>query len=137
MYQLLANAVLLVHVGVVLFVVLGLPLVVIGNRAGWSWVNRRGWRVAHLAAIAVVTLQAWLGRYCPLTIWESALRERAGQEGYTGGFIEHWVHRLLYYDVTLWIFAILYPGVALLVAWSWWRYPPRRDAVSRSSTLQG
>jgi hypothetical protein len=125
-YRVLANAVMLIHLGVVVFVVLGLPLVVIGNRAGWPWVNRYGWRLTHLAAIGVVALQAWLGRYCPLTIWETWLRERAGQTGYAGGFMEHWVQRLLYYDAPLWMFAVLYTGFGLLVAWAWWCYPPRR-----------
>ena len=34
----------------------GLVLVVVGNLRGWRWVNRLGWRAAHLAAIAVVVI---------------------------------------------------------------------------------
>lgn len=124
-FQTLADAVLLVHVGVVLFVVLGMLAIVLGNRAGWSWPNRFGWRLAHLLAIVVIALQAWLGRYCPLTMLESWLREQAGQAAYESSFIGHWVQRLLYYDAPLWFFAIIYTGFGLLVAWAWWRYPPR------------
>jgi membrane protein implicated in regulation of membrane protease activity len=125
-YQALADAVLVLHAGVVLFVVLGLPAVVIGNRCGWSWANSLWWRLAHLAAIAVVVLQAWLGRHCSLTLLESALRVRAGQSAYERSFIEHWLQRLLYHEVPLWAFAVVYTGFGLLVAWAWWRYPPRR-----------
>jgi hypothetical protein len=50
--------VLVVHFGVVLFVVGGLALVVAGNRVGWPWVNIWWFRLAHLAAIAVVVTQA-------------------------------------------------------------------------------
>lgn len=123
---LLADAVLLLHFCVVLFVVLGLPVIVIGNRAGWSWANGYHWRLAHLVAIAVVALQAWLDRYCPLTVLESWLRKRAGQTAYAGGFVEHWVGRLMYFQAPLWVFALLYTAFGLLVAWAWWRYPPAR-----------
>lgn len=124
-YQALADAVLLLHFGIVLFVVLGLPVVIIVNRAGWGWVNQFGWRLAHLVAIAVVALQAWLGQYCPLTVLESWLRVQAGGAGYTGSFIEHWLQSVLYYEAPLWVFAIIYTAFGLAVAWAWWRYPPQ------------
>ena len=123
-YQALADAVLLLHFGVVVFVVLGLPAIVIGNRAGWSWANEYWWRLGHIVAIGVVALQAWLGQYCPLTIIESWLRNQAGQAGYTSSFIQHWLQGVLYYQVPLWIFAIVYTAFGLLVVWAWWRYPP-------------
>ncbi len=124
-YQALADTVLLLHFTVVLFVVLGLPVILVGNRFGWSWVNLRWWRLAHLAAIAVVVVQAWLGRWCGLTELESWLREQAGQAGYERGFIEHWVQRVIYYQAPVWVFALLYTGFAALVAWAWWRFPPK------------
>ncbi len=125
-YQAFADAVLIGHFSIVLFVVLGLPAIVLGNQLGWRWVNRRGWRLAHLVAIATVALQAWLGRYCPLTLWENALREKAGQAPYQSSFIQHWVGQIVYHDAPLWVFALLYTGFALMVAWAWWRYPPGR-----------
>lgn len=88
-WQWLADAVLLLHFGVVLFVVGGLLLVLVGNRLHWPWVNGLGFRVAHLAAIAVVVMQAWLGQACPLTTLESWLRTQAGSPSYEGSFIEH------------------------------------------------
>jgi len=124
-YQPLADIVLLLHFGIVIFVVLGLPIILIGNRVGWRWVNNLWWRLAHLATIGVVVLQAWLGRYCSLTKLESSLREQAGQVGYEQSFIEHWVQRLLYFEAPMWGFAVVYTGFALLVAWAWWRFPPR------------
>lgn len=124
-YPALADAVLLLHLGIALFVVLGLPVIVIGNTAGWSWVNQFWWRLAHLVAIGVVALQALLGQHCPLTILESWLRVQAGESGYAVSFIEHWVQRLLYFQAPLWVFAILYTTFGLVVAWAWWRYPPQ------------
>ncbi|MEQ8289094.1 MAG: DUF2784 domain-containing protein [Gammaproteobacteria bacterium] len=133
-YQALADAVLLLHFGIVLFVVLGLPAIIIGNKAGWSWANHLWWRLAHLVAIGVVALQAWLGQYCPLTLLESSLREQAGRTGYTASFIEHWVQRVLYYQAPLWVFAIIYTVFGLVVVWAWWRYPPRMRKRKNSNT---
>lgn len=127
-YQLLADLVLLLHVLIVQFVVLGLPVIVIGNWRNWPWVNRRGWRYAHLAAIAVVVLQAWLGRYCTLTTLESDLRQLAGQAPYESSFVEHWLAQLIYYEAPMWVFTLAYTVFGLLVVWAWWRYPPRRGS---------
>jgi len=106
-------------------VVLGLPVILVGNRVGWRWVNNLWWRLTHLSTIVVVVLQAWLGRYCSLTKLESSLREEAGQIGYERSFIEYWVQRLLYFDAPMWVFTVVYTGFALLVGWAWWRFPPR------------
>lgn len=123
-HQLLADAVLLVHFAVVLFVVLGLPVIVLGNHLGWRWVSRRFWRMAHLLAITVVVAQAWLGRYCALTDLESWLRGQAGQAAYQSSFVQHWVSEFLYFDAPLWVFALAYTVFAALVIWAWRRYPP-------------
>lgn len=125
-WRALADAVLLLHLGVVLFVVVGLVLIVLGNLRGWRWVNTAWLRLTHLAAIAVVVAEAWLGIVCPLTTLEQALREHAGDAAYAGGFIEHWVQRLIYYDLPGWVFVLGYSLFALAVAAAWWRWPPRR-----------
>jgi len=123
-----ADAVLLLHVAVVLFVVGGLVLVWVGNARGWAWVNHLPFRLAHLAAIAVVVAEAWLGVECPLTTLEWWLRAQAGESGHGGGFIAYWVHRILFWQAPEWVFVLLYSGFFLLVLVTWWRYPPRRRA---------
>ena len=123
---LLADAVLLAHLAVVVFNVGGLVLIVAGNRLGWGWVNRWWFRAAHLAAIAVVVAQAWLGITCPLTTLESWLRTLSGTAPYGEGFIQHWVQRILFYQAPAWVFALAYTLFGLLVAAVWWRYPPER-----------
>ncbi len=122
----LADAVLALHVAVVLFVIFGLVLVLAGNRLGWGWVNLWWLRLAHLAAIAVVAAQAWWGVACPLTTLEMWLRRQAGEAGYGGSFVQHWLHRLLYWEAPDWAFTLAYTVFGLAVAAVWWRYPPRR-----------
>ncbi|MCR8915088.1 DUF2784 domain-containing protein [Marinobacter panjinensis] len=125
MYQILADTVLTIHVLVVVFVVLGLVLVLAGNRLGWRWVNNPWFRFAHLGAIAVVVAEAWLGVVCPLTTLEMWLRSKAGAEAYGGSFIEYWLQQILYYDAPAWVFVTAYTVFGLLVAAAWWRFPPR------------
>lgn len=121
----LADLVLALHVGIVAFVVLGLPLVLVGGWLGWAWVRNPWFRLAHLAAIGVVALQAWLGVVCPLTTLEMHLREHAGDATYRGAFVAHWLQRLLYYEAPPWVFVAGYTLFGLAVAASWLRFPPR------------
>ena len=123
-YRLLADAVLLLHFGIVLFVIGGLLLVLAGNLRGWRWVNGLGFRLAHLAAIGVVVVQAWLGQACPLTTLESWLRLQAGDAAYAASFVEHWVQRLLYYEAPAWVFTLVYTLFGACVLAAWWLFPP-------------
>lgn len=125
-YQWLANATLLLHIGVVLFIVGGLLLVPLGHFLRWRWVDSVRFRLAHLAVLGYVVVQTWLGEVCPLTTLESWLRNKAGERGYSGGFIAHWLQRLLYYDAPLWVFALAYTAFGLLVVAAWKVFPPRR-----------
>ena len=127
-YRLLADAVLLLHFAVVAFVVGGLVLVLVGNIRRWRWVNSLPFRIAHLVAIGVVVVQAWLGQLCPLTILESWLRGQGGEVTYTASFIEYWVQRVLYYEVPIWVFTLAYTLFGLLVIAAWWYFPPRSRA---------
>ena len=124
-HALLADAVLALHLGVVVFVVGGLVAIVVGHRRGWRWTADLRFRLAHLAAIGFVVAEAWLGLTCPLTTLEMALRARAGGARYAGGFVEHWLQRLLYFDAPPWVFVLGYSLFGLLVALAWWRCPPR------------
>lgn len=126
-YRLLADAVLVVHLGVILFLVGGLILTLVGNRfARWAWVNSPWFRLAHLATITLVVLQAWAGQVCSLTTLESWLRQQSGVSSYERGFIEHWVQWLIFYQAPDWVFTTIYTVFSLLVAIAWWVYPPRR-----------
>ena len=115
LYLVAADLVLYLHVSFVVFVVVGLVLIFTGNALGWPWI-RNGWfRLAHLVAIAIVVLQAWLGVICPLTKLEMWLRARAGDAVYPGAFIAHWAEEILYYDAPAWVFTLCYTAFGLLV----------------------
>lgn len=123
-YLAMANAVLILHVGIVFFIVVGLVLILAGGALGWRWVRNVWFRMAHLAAIVVVVLESWMGIVCPLTTLEQWLRVQAGQTAYSGDFIGYWLGRILFFQAEPWVFIALYSAFALLVAASWFMVRP-------------
>lgn len=124
-FLLLADLLLVTHVAFVAFVVLGLVVVYAGWARNWSFVRNRWFRLVHLASILIVVLQSWFGLICPLTIWELALRARAGDTVYGGSFVSHWLGRLLYYSAPEWVFMVSYSLFGALVVASWFLVRPR------------
>jgi len=125
MYQILADCVLIVHVIFVLFVVLMVPLIFIGGSKAWSWIRSPWIRWLHLIGILIVVLQSWLGMICPLTIFEMWLRRLGGEVAYTESFVEHWMQRILYWDLPWWVFVAIYSFFAVIVLAAWLLVPPR------------
>jgi hypothetical protein len=121
-----ADIVLLSHFAFVLFVVGGQIAILLGGWRGWRWVRGWGFRLAHLAAIAVVVAESWLGVICPLTWLEHRLRLAAGQTVEELSFVAYWVREWLFYGGPEWVFGLIYSLFGLLVLSSWWVYPPRK-----------
>ena len=84
--HLLSNTLLLVHL---LFIVFALFGGLFLFRYRWvAWL--------HIPAFVWAALISFAGWICPLTPWEVSLRKAAGQEGYTGGFIEQYITPVIY-----------------------------------------
>ena len=116
-----ADALLVVHFAIVVFIVGGLLLTWAGALLGWNWVRNPWFRYAHLGAIAFVALEALIDMMCPLTVWEDALRGGSRPDS----FIGRWVQRLLYYRAPEWVFTTLYVAWATATALTLWLVPPR------------
>lgn len=116
----MADVVLAIHFGFVLFVVAGMAAIVVGGLRHWGWVRNCAFRIAHLAAIGYVAIESVLGIDCPLTVWENALRGRSEQE-----FIPYWLHRLMFYDLPPQIFTTAYLVFAVAVAATFFWVPPK------------
>ena len=130
-YRLAADAVLLLHVLFVAFVIIGLVLVFAGKAFHWAWVRNLWFRLAHLLAIVVVVIQSWFGAICPLTTLEMVLRARAGDTVYPGSFVAHWLEAILYYRAPAWVFAVCYTLFGAVVVGSWFWVRPRRPRLRR------
>ncbi|MCU0841078.1 MAG: DUF2784 domain-containing protein [Thiobacillaceae bacterium] len=85
-YGWLANFVLLIHLGFILFVALGGLAVLRRPRLAWLHLPCVTWGVA-------VELMGW---YCPLTPLENRFRLLAGEEGYAGDFLQHYLLATIY-----------------------------------------
>ena len=123
-YGLLADALLVVHGTFVLFVVAGGLLVLKWPRLAWL----------HLPAAVWGAVIEFAGFICPLTPLEKAWRRAAGEEGYPGGFIEHYVTAALYPSgLTRPIQIVLGVGVLVANGWVYWTLWRRRAARSARS----
>ncbi|HEJ3978977.1 TPA: DUF2784 domain-containing protein [Pseudomonas aeruginosa] len=85
-YRLAADALVWLHLGFILFVLFGGLLPLRWPRLAWL----------HLPAVAWGCAVEFLGLPCPLTPLENRLRRAAGDAGYSGGFVEHYLLPLLY-----------------------------------------
>lgn len=85
-YRLLANTIVAAHALFVLFVVLG-------GFLAWRW---RWVAAVHLPCAAWGALIEYRHWVCPLTPLENHLRVKAGEQGYDGGFIEHYLLPVIY-----------------------------------------
>ena len=87
-YRLLADLVLILHAGFVAFVVLGALLALRWPRVAWI----------HVPVVLWGAGIEFVGGICPLTPLENHWRRLAGELGYPGGFIEHYIVSALYPD---------------------------------------
>ncbi|WP_426111636.1 DUF2784 domain-containing protein [Pseudomonas sp. DSP3-2-2] len=111
-FRLAADAVVVVHLLFIVFVLFGGLLVL-----RWRWLL-----ILHIPALVWGAVVEFFHFYCPLTPLENTLRSRAGTEGYDGGFIEHYLIPLIYPagltpQIQLWLGGIVV--LCNLVVYSW------------------
>ncbi len=114
LYRLLSDAVLLVHAAFVAFVVVGGLWVCFRPKLAWL----------HLPAVAWAAGIELVGGICPLTPLENHYRVLAGERGFPGGFVEHYLLAALYPDgltrrvqVTLGLLVLALNAALYVVAW--------------------
>ena len=129
-YRVLTELTVAVHFAFLIFVVAG----------GWLARRYRWIAIPHLMAAAWgVYVEAMPGILCPLTPLENLFALRAGERGYQGGFIEHYLVPIIYPEGltrTAQIGLALFVVVANVAAYSWaWRgrlgFGPRAGANHR------
>jgi len=85
-FSAVADAVVVVHL-------LFIGFVVFGSFLTWRW-PKIAW--VHLPVAVYGALVEFIGFTCPLTPLENYLRHRAGETGYHGGFVAHYLVRVIY-----------------------------------------
>ena len=121
LYRLLTDLTVALHFAFLIFVV-----------AGGLLARRHRWvAIPHLlAAVWGVYVEAMPGIICPLTPLENLFAFRAGEAGYQGGFIEHYLVPIIYPEgltrgkqYVLAAFVIVVNVAAY--SWAWRRYVRR------------
>jgi Protein of Unknown function (DUF2784) len=118
-WRILADLLVILHLAFAAFVVFG-------GFLAWKW-----WRAvfAHLPALAWGFWVETSGQLCPLTPLENHLRHLAGEAGYQGGFLSHYVVPILYPPGLTrsdqWVLAALLLAINV-VAYGWLLRPQRR-----------
>jgi len=74
-----------------------------------------------------VTGEALAGIWCPLTVWEAALRGAHTEKS----FVAYWIHRIMFYDLPEWFFTVAYFLFALVVAATWYLARPLPAATNK------
>ncbi len=100
----LADLVLVIHLGFIIFVLIGGLLAF-----RWNWMP---W--LHLPAVCWAASLEIGGWTCPLTPFENWLRRTNGEAGFSGGFIEHYIWPIIY-PVGLTPLIQMFLGVAVVV----------------------
>lgn len=124
-WRLLADATVLAHLAFIAFAVLGGLLVL--RKPRWAWL--------HVPAVAWIVWLELTGAVCPLTGIENALRVRAGEAGYAGGFIDHYLVPVIYpAGLTPTVQSLLGIAVLAIAAVTYgmvWRRRAAREALAR------
>jgi hypothetical protein len=105
LYRIAADAVLVLHFAFVLFVLLGGLLVLRRPKLAWL----------HVPAVAWAAFIEFAGWICPLTPLENVLRRVAGDAGYAGDFLEHYMVAVLYPEALTRNIQVLFGAAVLLI----------------------
>ena len=85
-YSFLADLLVVFHLVFILYVIAGALLIFKWPKTLWFHLPSCFWGMT-------VEFTGWI---CPLTPWEIRLRRLAGEEGYSGSFIEHYLIPIIY-----------------------------------------
>jgi hypothetical protein len=121
----IADIIVSVHFGYVIFVVGALFVIILGGVLHWSFIRNIWFRAIHMVMILAVVFEAFFGISCPLTEWEYKLRIAAGQQNVINkSFVARLIHFLIFYDFPQIVFTIGYCLFGITVIISWWLFPP-------------
>ncbi|MFP3868348.1 MAG: DUF2784 domain-containing protein [Desulfobacteraceae bacterium] len=117
-YCLAAQAIIIIHLAFVVFVVFGGFLVLRSKRIAWL----------HLPAVLWAIIIEFTGWVCPLTPLENWLWEQGGELAYQSGFVEHYLLPCLYPTFLTRHLQIVLGGLVFVInlvvyGWGWSRIP--------------
>ena len=122
-----ATIILIIHISIILFNLFGVVAIPLGALRRWRFVREPIWRYLHLLSLAIVAIQAALGRACFLTIWEDALSSGSQHQP----LIARTIDALIYWPIPIWVFAAGYIAIFAYTLALLWLVPPRPIGTMR------
>jgi hypothetical protein len=133
-YSFLADALVIIHLAFVAFVVLGQLAILVGIIFKKTWARSFVFRIIHLICIGIVAAEGMLDVECPLTVWERNLRTEAGQDVSESPFIPQLANRILFYpDIPHVYFERMHIAFGCLVLLTFLIWPPRLQKKQKES----
>ena len=118
--MLLADLVLITHFAIAAFLALGMLLIPLGAYWHWAWVRSRRLRQIHIGLMVLIAIEALFHITCPLTTLEAYLRKSTAPES----FWADQLGKILYWDLPLEFFTILYGCCVVWTLFLWKSVPP-------------
>ena len=118
--MLLADLVLITHFAIAAFLALGMLLIPLGAYWHWAWVRSRRLRQIHMGLMVLIAIEALFHITCPLTTLEAYLRKSTAPES----FWADQLGKILYWDLPLEFFTILYGCCVVWTLFLWKSVPP-------------
>ena len=128
---LLADVILAIHFGWIVFVIVGQILILLGIALSWKWTRNFYFRSLHMTMMVFVALEVLFELACPLTIWENRLRGfgagAAPNHAEADSLIANWLGIMFVADMdgSSWPFLLAYLVFTSLIVWSFLKAPPR------------
>ena len=126
-YAIFADLIVFFHMLYVIFAVGGEAVILLGALLRWRWIRNIVFRIVHIAAGLIVSIESMADFLCPITEWEHQLRRLAGQtveEDIT--FIGRLIRLIVFYDFPDWAFSVMYIGFGIMVVLTFVLIPPKR-----------
>ena len=118
--MLLADLVLITHFAIAAFLALGMLLIPLGAYWHWTWVRSRRLRQIHMGLMVLIAIEALFHITCPLTTLEAYLRKSTAPESFWADQLS----KILYWDLPLEFFTILYGCCVVWALFLWKSVPP-------------
>ena len=118
--MLLADLVLITHFAIAAFLALGMLLIPLGAYWHWAWVRSRRLRQIHMGLMVLIAIEALFHITCPLTTLEAYLRKSTAPESFWADQLS----KILYWDLPLEFFTILYGCCVVWTLFLWKSVPP-------------
>ncbi len=120
----IADIILILHFGIILFITSLFFLIPVGYKFNWIFTKNIKIRVFHAGLMTFVTIETFLGIACPLTYLENYFLNENENENKL--FLSYWLNKIIYWDLPSYFFLIMYLICLFWTFIMWYIFPPKK-----------